>query len=273
MIDTITGDGTPKSSRGTIQSLERASLLLGAIAAGGDSGASLTYMAYATGLHSSTVFHLIKTLEKLGYVARLGEGKAYFIGPGLFSLAAGAPQFQTLSLLGRPVLDALSAETEEASHLAVRSGDQVLMLAQADAKGMLQISRNMGQVRPIHATAIGKVLLAACAPKELSDIVKGIAYQRFTPTTICGAGAFSAEIDKVACQKYAEDNSEFDENIRCIAVGIPAFAGRIVVAIGISGAVWRMNDSTVAAHLVTLRRHAAELEALLGNANTKASAR
>ena len=61
MIDSLTTTERPKSARGNIQSLERASLLLDAVAAGGERGASLTDMGEATGLHSSTVFHLVKT--------------------------------------------------------------------------------------------------------------------------------------------------------------------------------------------------------------------
>lgn len=268
MIDSLTTTERPKSARGNIQSLERASLLLDAVAAGGERGASLTDMGEATGLHSSTVFHLVKTLENLGYLARLGEGKAYFVGPRLFSLAAGAPQFQTLSVVGRPVLDVLSAETGEASHLAVRSGGSVLMVAQADAKGMLQISRNMGQIRPIHATAIGKVLLASCEPAKRAKIMTAVAFDKFTHRTIRDAAALAAETDRVLDQGYGEDNAEFDDNIRCVAVTVPAFAARLSVAVGISGPVWRMDDDTVAIHLIKLRRHAADLEMRLSGGDS-----
>ncbi|MEM5500429.1 IclR family transcriptional regulator [Ahrensia kielensis] len=261
----ITTSVRTKLAKSNIQSLERASALLDTVAAGGDRGASLTDMSEATGLHSSTVFHLVKTLENLGYLARLGEGKAYFIGPQLFALAANAPQLQTLSLIARPTLDALSADTGEASHLAIRSGAQVMMVAQADAKGMLQISRNMGSTRPIHATAIGKVLLAASLPAERDAIIAQMKFERFTPSTICHVEQFISELARVASQGHAEDNAEFDADIRCIAVALPAFAGRLTIALGISGPVWRMDDAAVVANLDTLRRYATDLTTKLGS--------
>lgn len=251
-------------AKGTIQSLDRASQILDAVAAKGAAGASLTEMGDATGLHSSTVFHLVKTLEHLGYVARLGEGKAYFIGPRLFSLAACAPQLQTLAGIGRPVLDALSAETGEASHLAVLSGAGVLMVAQAPARGMLQISRNTGQPRPIHATAIGKVLLAASDPPSRKRLIAEATLDRFTPQTITDAGLLETEIETVAQQGFAEDRAEFDTDIRCVAVAVPAFSDRLTVAMGISGPVWRMDDAAVSRHLPALRRHAGQLGLRLG---------
>ncbi len=259
------GKDRSRSTSGGIQSLERAAALLDIVEASGEHGASLTDMAEATGLHSSTVFHLTKTLEKLGYLARLGEGKQFYIGPRLFSLAAGAPQFRTLSLLGQPVLDALSAETGESSHLAVLSGDRILIVAQAQAKGMLQIAGTMGQARPIHATAIGKVLLADCRPAETERILKSVDFESFTSRTITDPISLQAEIEKVRYQGYAEDLREFDDNIRCLAIIVPGFSKRIKLSIGLSGPHWRLDDNAAEAHLTLLRKHARVLSDRFGS--------
>lgn len=79
------GDAPPGR---TVQSLERAFSILESIA-GSNQPMSLANLSRAIGLHTSTAFHLIKTLIVLGYVIQ-DEAKRYRIGPRLFMQAAGA---------------------------------------------------------------------------------------------------------------------------------------------------------------------------------------
>ncbi len=259
-------EASPKetAAKGGIQSLERAAMILSVIARRAETGIGLTEVAAQTGLHTSTAFHLIKSMETLGFVARAGDGKAYCIGPGIFALAAGAPLIQTLIRFGQPVLDALSAETGEASHLAVRSGRDILLVARAEARGMLQMADVIGQPRPPHATAIGKLLLAYCDPAQRD--LQALRFESFTDATIRTAKAFGADLEQVRARGYAEDRGELDENVRCVAVPVRNFSGSVIAALGLSGPVWTMTDAVVAAHLRALDRHASQLSALMGYA-------
>ncbi|WP_035831347.1 IclR family transcriptional regulator, partial [Kaistia adipata] len=252
------------AAKGGIQSLERAAMILSVVAQRAETGIGLTEVAAQTGLHTSTAFHLIKSMETLGFVARVGDGKAYCIGPRIFALAAGAPLIQTLIRFGQPVLDALSAETGEASHLAVRSGRDILLVARAEARGMLQMADVIGQPRPPHATAIGKLLLAHCDPAQRD--LEGLRFEPFTDATLRSAPALGADLERVLARGYAEDRGELDENVRCIAVPVRNFSGAVIAAIGLSGPIWKMTDAVVAAHLETLRGHASQLSALMGHA-------
>ncbi|QDZ00378.1 helix-turn-helix domain-containing protein [Nitratireductor mangrovi] len=83
MTDTEVGNRL-KSLKGGIQSLERAASLLDVVETTGEAGTSLADLSEVPGLHVSSVFHLAKTLEDLGFLARLGEGKHFSIGPRLF---------------------------------------------------------------------------------------------------------------------------------------------------------------------------------------------
>ena len=106
------------------RSLRRAFSLLEAVAAT-PAGMSLGELAKAAELHTSTTFHLLKTLLSLGYVRRDEATKRYFVGSRLFALAAGAADEVELINVCTPVLESLAADTGETSHLAVRSGSDV----------------------------------------------------------------------------------------------------------------------------------------------------
>ena len=83
------------------------------------------------------------------------------MGSRIFALAAGALNDNTLLALATPLLERLSAETGDAAHLAVRSRHEIIVIARTAASGLLQLAGHPGATRPAHATAIGKLLLAA----------------------------------------------------------------------------------------------------------------
>ena len=62
----------------------------------------------------------------------------------------------------------------------------------------------------------------------------------------------------------AYDDGEFDEELRCVAVPVYDFAGRVAGAIGISGALWRLSLQSLQEKAKQVRESAAALSAQLG---------
>lgn len=251
--------------RGGVQSLERAAALLDAVAEAPE-GVGLVEVSARVGLHTSTAFHLIRTLVGLGFLVQEGESKRYRIGSRLFTLAAGALDESALLTLGMPVLERLSADTGEAAHLAVRSAQSVTLIARTAASGMLQMSERAGVRRPLHATAIGKVVAAALPPADLERLLEGLELPALTENTITDPARLRAELDEVRRSGVAHDRCELDPDVRCIAVPVHDFAGRCVASMGISGPVWRLSDADVLAErLHRLQAATRELSGLLGH--------
>jgi len=255
---------------GGIQSLERAAALLEAVAASPD-GIGLADLAGRVELHTSTAFHLTKTLLGLGFLSQDVQTKRYRIGSRVFMLAAGALTENALLVLGTPILERLSAATGEAAHLAVRSRHEIALVARTAATGMLQMSERSGVSRPAHATAIGKMLVAQMQPDERDRLLAAVPLTAFTPNTITDPDAFRRELDAVRLSGVAHDRAELDIDVRCIAVPVRDFAGRCVAAMGISGPVWRMGEAELAAKLAHLSAAAAELSAALGHHSASAA--
>jgi DNA-binding IclR family transcriptional regulator len=253
----------PARERGGIQSLERAFALLEEIARHRD-GIGLAALSQRVGLHTSTCFHLVKTLAALGYVDRVAESKRYRIGRHVFTLAAGALDEIELTRLATPVLEKLARATGETSHFAVRAGDRVVVLAKTAGSGMFQMADQVGVLRPAHATALGKVLLAALAPEELDRFLAAGALERFTAKTVTEPAALKREIALVRRSGIALDDGEFDAEARCVAVPVRDFTGNVVGAIGISGPVWRLAMTALRDKTEAVRAAAATLSRALG---------
>jgi len=254
----------PPKERAGIQSIERAFAILEEVARHRD-GIGLGDLSKRVGLHSSTAFHLVRTMVQLGYISQPKDSKKYRVGRRVFTLAAGALDEVELVSIATPILEKLSLETSEASHFAIRSGDDIVVVAKTAGGGMFQLVDRSGAVRPAHATALGKVLAAALAAAELERDLKTRELRKFTPKTIVERKALLRELEEVRRSGIAYDDGEFDPEVRCAAVPVRDFAGRITGAIGISGPIWRLSLQALRDKSTQVREAAEKLSAALGS--------
>jgi IclR family transcriptional regulator, KDG regulon repressor len=254
----------PEAARGgSIQSLERAFGLLEEIARNRD-GINLSELSKRVGLHNSTTFHLVKTMVMLGYIEQSKDSKRYRVGRRLFTLAAGALDEIQLVNLATPVLESLTRATGECSHFAIRSGDDIVVLAKTAGAGMFQMVDRAGVVRPAHCTALGKVLLAALTPQQIEGYLAGHELRRFTPKTIVERDALVRELKDVGRTGIGFDDGEFDAEARCVAVPVRDFTGQVAGAIGLSGPIWRLSIQALQEKAQQVLGAAADLSRELG---------
>jgi DNA-binding IclR family transcriptional regulator len=253
----------PGKERGGVQSIARAFAIAEEIARNRE-GIGLAELSKRVGLHNSTTFHLVKTMVQLGYVSQLADTRKYRIGRRMFTLAAGALDEIELVSVATPVLEKLTRETGEYSHFAIRSGEQVVVVAKTAGTGIFQMVDRTGAIRPAHATALGKVLLAALAPSQFERYLETCELRRFTAKTITEQGALLRELDEVRRKGLAFDDGEFDAEARCVAVPVHDFTGRVAGAIGMSGPMWRLSLQALQEKSKYVRDAAVELSAELG---------
>lgn len=253
-----------------VQSIKRAFSILEEIARNRD-GINLTELSRRIGLHNSTTFHLVKTLASLGYVQQLKDSKKYRIGRRLFTLAASSRDELELINAATPVLEELTRATGESGHLAVRSGDDVVVIAKTTGAGAFQLADHVGVVRPAHCTALGKVLLAALGQGELERYVRSHELRPFTAKTIVEAEALLREIEGVRRDAIAFDDGEFNVEVRCVAVPVFDLTGQVAAAIGVSGPIWRLSLQTLEEKSRHVREAAARLSQEFGFRSTRKS--
>lgn len=226
--------------RGGVQSLARAFGIMEEIARNRD-GIGLAELSKRVGLHNSTAFHLVKTLVSLGYVRQLKDSKRYRIGRPLFTLAASALDEVEMVSLATPILEDLSRETGESAHFSVPLDDAVVVLARTGGKGAFQLVDRVGAVRPAHCTALGKIMLAALPPDQLEQFLLRSDLRAYTPKSIVSAELLRHEIAEVRRAGLAIDDGEFDAELRCVALPVRDFSGKVIGAVGVSGPVWRLS--------------------------------
>lgn len=257
-------EGKPDGERGGVQSLERAFAILDRIAQAED-GIILAELSRMVGLHTSTTFHLVRTMVELEAVRQDRTTKRYYLGRRLFSLAASATGEISLVAMATPLLEDLAQDTGETTHLALMSGDAVVIVARIPGSGAFQLVEREGGVRPAHSTSVGKVLLAALPDERLEAFLQSASLVRSTPHTICEPSQLRAEIERVRRAGVAYDDAEFMAEVRCIAAPVHDFTGKVVAAAGLSGPIWRMTLERMTDLEERIRRTAAELSRQLGH--------
>jgi DNA-binding IclR family transcriptional regulator len=256
-------DDAEEKQRGGVQSLGRAFAILEEVARHRE-GIGLAELSKQVGLHNSTTFHLARTLASLGYLRQDRDSKRYRIGRPLFALAASALDEIEMVHVATPVLEDLSRETGESGHFGVRMGDEVVVIARTSGPGAFQLTERVGVVRPVHCTALGKIILAALRPDQLKRTLERIDLKPSTENSITDAAALLKEIEEIRRTGIAFDDGEFNTEVRCIAVPVLDFTGQTIGALGISGPIWRLSNQALQGHARLVRAAANRLSTELG---------
>ncbi len=217
-----------------IQSLTRGLNILDLLSQAPE-GTSVTALADALGVDKASASRLASTLAHNGYVERDEATRRYHLGPRVVTLSRSVLARLPWREAAKPFLRQLMERTGECAHLALESRGKALYIDQVESPATLRVNVQVGQTGPLHCTALGKVLLA------FTDIPMPETLESYTERTITDPAALERELGEVRRQGYAVDDEEFDLGIRCIAVSVVDFRGRVVGSMGISGPATRMT--------------------------------
>lgn len=243
-----------------VQSVDRALNILEILARSGESG--VTEIAVALGVHKSTAFRLVATLEQHRLVEQVeGRGK-YCLGVGLLRLAGATSARLDVVQEARPLCKHLAATTGETVNLATLSGSSALYLDQVAGPSALQPHNWVGQHIPLHATSNGKVLLAWLGLPEL-DVLLG-RLPSFTGSTITTKAQLRRSLETVREHGYAVAVDELEVGLTAIAAPVRNAHGDVVCSISLSGPTFRLDADRVVEVTPLLVDAADELSHRLG---------
>ncbi len=229
-----------------------------------DGSAGLTEIGQVLELNASTAHHLLSTLRQRGFVEQDPSTHRYHLSLKCLEVGQAARSHLDLRALATPHLHSLTAQTRENSNLAVLDGHEVVYLAQAESGRMMRMFTRPGARAPLHATGVGKCLLAWLDEKEKVSIVDELPLTRYTGKTICQKDRFLAHLDEVKQRGYALDDEEREEGVVCIAAPVHDYSGRVVAAISISGPAGRTRGGNHRALVSMVRTAALGLSGGLG---------
>ncbi len=223
-------------------SLARGLAVLEAVIAAGGS-ARLAEITRTTSLARSTSHYLLQALVAFGYLRQDGKTRAYHLGARAHRLTGRVLSQSELIDAAMPFLDALRQRTGESVALGLLNGHEVTLVATLDSNGPVRVVQNVGARRPVHGTALGKVLVADMPDDVAESLLDRIAFDKLTSKTVGSRTAMRRELCRARRDGYAVDDEEFAVGVRCAAAPIRDSSGRAIAAVTVVGPRQRLTKA------------------------------
>jgi DNA-binding IclR family transcriptional regulator len=198
----------------------------------GDVRLTLTEICHRAHLPLATGHRLIRELTGGAFLEKLPDG-SYRVGLRLWQIGAQAAGPRDLRELALPYLEDLYEATHENVQLAVWRAGRALYLERLHGPRSVPIVTRVGSELPLHATGVGKVLLAY-AGDDAIDAALSEGLRALTPRTVTDTDTLRAELAEVRRTGLAFTDQEMTLGTRSIAAPIRAADGRVVAALSLT---------------------------------------
>lgn len=215
-----------------IQSVDRAVRILKALASGpGRLGVS--ELSERLGLAKGTVHGLLRTLQDHGLVEQHADSDKYQLGPQLLQLSNRYLDLSELRSRSLAWSELLASRAEEAVRVGVPHDGGVLVVHHVFRPDATLQILEVGAVLPLHATALGKAVLAYL--DEMRDDLLAGSLPKLTGHTHATPAALRRDLAKVREQGYAVEREEAVLGEAGVAAPIFDRSAAPVGAVGIAG--------------------------------------
>lgn len=212
------------------ESVERALRILVEL---GDGPASSSELARRLDVHRSTTLRLLRTLETERFVRRRDDG-AYSLGPAIQTLSQASLEEHDVRAVAHPHLVRLGAVHGHTVHLAALQEREVVYLDKVESRHTIRMYSRIGATAPLHATGVGKVMMAYLPASQVDDLLGPEPYRRCTPQTITTRAGMERVLAQIRERGWGLDDHEHEEFIHCVAAPVFDARGDVCAAVSIS---------------------------------------
>ena len=229
-------------------------------------GLTLSELVKKSRLPRSSIYCLVLTLERKGYLRRAKH--RFMLAMKIFPLASNALTHLEIRRLATPYLYGLMQATKLTVHLAVMEEDQAIVVEKIEAPGMLKIPSWVGRRMDVHCTGVGKAFMANLDEPEIDRLIREHGLPRHNDNTVSSSPALKAQLAEVRKRMYAIDDEEDEIGLRCIGAPIFSDAGEALAAISLCGTVRHISTDNLRVLAEKLTRTASEISRSLKKETT-----
>jgi DNA-binding IclR family transcriptional regulator len=191
---------------------------------------SLAEIARRVDLPLTTVHRLVHELEKHSALTRGADGD-WEIGSKIWRLGTLASVHVELREVALPYMEDVYEFCGDAVQIAVLDGLRALVVDRIAGSRSIEVLSKPGSRLPLHATGVGKVLLAF-ATQEVQDAVLGT-LDRYTDSTITDAAILTPQLQAIRSEGFALSSEELAPGATSVAVPLRARGGVVIAALGV----------------------------------------
>lgn len=195
----------------------------------------VTELADALGHPKAMAHRMASTLVSKGFLVQDPDSKKYAIGSQAFKVGLAFSVADFAQRVTHDALRSLASRYGYSSYVAILDNDRVLILKSHTGTSPIRIdSARSGDYRHIHATALGKALVAALPTRSAERLIQDIGFERLAPKTITDADEFRKDLELVREHGYAISNEESLAGVLSVGAALGLRDASVPIAISVS---------------------------------------
>ncbi len=203
---------------------------------------TLDGLTKATGLDKSTVFRILRTMEKNGYIRYDSEDGVYRLGLRFLELGGVVYSSTSARRSASPYLDALARSLKATILVGVIISDEFSYIDKREGESILRIPSYLGAKTPPTGGFLGLTLLAFMDPSERKRLLKTYPIKKQTERTPTRLREIETRLENARKNGYFLERGEFFEGVIQIGVPIRGGTGNVVAALGACLQEFRASD-------------------------------
>jgi DNA-binding IclR family transcriptional regulator len=222
-------------------------------------------LARRLGVPRTTVFRLLGTLEGLGFLDRMADGRSYRLGRAVLRLGFEYLASLELPELARPVMDRLRDRCDCPVNLVIRDGREAVYVGKSTVAKPFVSTLQVGARLPLHATVLGRTLLIDADLPALQRLYGSDALASYSPHTPRSLPELAALLAADRAAGAAVSVDFYEPGVSAVAAPVRDVGGEVVAAIGVVLPTARLARRAARDELAgEVRDSAAEVSAMKG---------
>lgn len=195
---------------------------------------TISKIAQKTNLNRTVTRRLILTLEHLKYLEC--TNRVYRLTPRILRLAGGFLQGREIGKYVSPILATFSERLNESVSFAMLDGREAVYVAHSPGDPtMITLGFTVGSRLPLHATAIGRALLAFTDAENRENLLQRMDRIAYTSNTKVELQDLRDDLDDAAKAGFSYVQDEFEQGVASLAVPVLRSSSDLIGALGIVG--------------------------------------
>jgi IclR family acetate operon transcriptional repressor len=207
---------------------------------GRDGSVTTARAAALTNTSGATAYRLLVTLQSRGFVELDRANHHWTLGSAFFDVAERSTQLR-LSSVAMPHLLSVRDSEMETVNLAIYANNELVYVEVIESPHRFRMSGERGERAPLHATALGRAVLAALPNDERIRILDTLVTPAFTDRTMTRVDDLLRELEITATRGWAEEHGETELGVTCYGAAVLNAGGRPIAAVSISAPDARIN--------------------------------
>jgi IclR family KDG regulon transcriptional repressor len=198
---------------------------------------TLDQLSNKTGFPRATVFRMICSLEKFGYIRRKETTGEMLFSLGMVFLEKEHIVSTQLDIreISRPYMLQIRNETGLSVQLAVRDGDEAVYIDHVESLNAIRFDPQIRFRAPLYAGSAPRVMLAYLPEKEIDEILDRTVIVAFTDRTKVDRRAIKEDLKFIKENGYSISRGELLKGTMAIAAPVFNINGHVTACLSIIG--------------------------------------